>query len=131
MKWSSALVPLLPFPRLADAVVTGRDDGNLPDLPPDAVRSYLQYRVPLQTAADFYIFELQDLLKVLLKVNAFRGVMRDENRCSLELCLKAVYYALPNTPTSPRYLVYCGLFSLATDACINIYPVAFGLRRSE
>ena len=43
--------------------MTGPDSGNLPDLPPDAVRSYLQYRIPLQTSADFYIFELQDLLK--------------------------------------------------------------------
>lgn len=38
------------------------NDGNLPDLPPEAVRSYLQYRVPLQTSADFYVFELQKLL---------------------------------------------------------------------
>ena len=37
--------------------------GNLDDLPPDAARSYLQYRVPLQTAADFYVFEVQELLK--------------------------------------------------------------------
>ena len=28
----------------------------------EAVRSYLQYRVPLQTSADFYTFELRDLL---------------------------------------------------------------------
>jgi hypothetical protein len=41
---------------------TGATDGNLVDLPPDAARSYLQYRIPLQTAADFYIFELQGLL---------------------------------------------------------------------
>jgi hypothetical protein len=38
-------------------------DGNLPDLPPEAVRSYLQYRIPLQTSADFYMFELQRLLE--------------------------------------------------------------------
>lgn len=44
------------------ATVTGANDGNLPDLPPDAVRSYLQYRIPLQTSADFYVFDLQDLL---------------------------------------------------------------------
>lgn len=42
---------------------TGPGDGNLPDLPPDAVRSYLQYRIPLQVAADFYVFELQRLLE--------------------------------------------------------------------
>jgi len=47
----------------ANAVTpTGPNDGNLPDLPPEAVRSYLQYRYPLQTSADFYVFELQRLL---------------------------------------------------------------------
>mmetsp|Transcript_19102 Transcript_19102/g.26900 ORF Transcript_19102/g.26900 Transcript_19102/m.26900 type:complete len:309 (-) Transcript_19102:314-1240(-) len=35
------------------------EGGNLPDLPPDAARSYLQYRVPLQIAADYYVFDLQ------------------------------------------------------------------------
>ena len=45
------------------AVPTGAGDGNLVDLPPEAVRSYLQYRGPLQTSADFYLFDLQDLLK--------------------------------------------------------------------
>lgn len=46
-----------------DAVAaTGPNDGNLPDLPSDAVRSYLQYRIALQLAADFYIFELQNML---------------------------------------------------------------------
>lgn len=34
--------------------------GNIPDLPPEAVRSYLQYRVSLQTSADFYLFDLKD-----------------------------------------------------------------------
>lgn len=29
----------------ASAPVTGADDGNLPDLPSDAIRSYLQYRL--------------------------------------------------------------------------------------
>ena len=41
---------------------TGPNDGNLVDLPPEAVRSYLQYRMPLQTSADFWLFELHDLL---------------------------------------------------------------------
>jgi len=41
---------------------TGPNDGALGDLPPEAVRSYLQYRMPLQTSADFYLFELHDLL---------------------------------------------------------------------
>jgi hypothetical protein len=41
---------------------TGSSDGNLPDLPSEAARSYLQYRIPLQIAADYYIFSLQDLV---------------------------------------------------------------------
>lgn len=41
---------------------TGAKDGNLPDLPPDAVRSYLQYRVPLQISADSYMWEIQELI---------------------------------------------------------------------
>lgn len=70
VKWSSSVVPLLtwfPLSGFAASAIaaTGPTDGNLPDLPPDAVRSYLQYRIPLQTAADFYVFELQDLLQVL------------------------------------------------------------------
>jgi hypothetical protein len=49
--------------RPARAVIpTGPEDGKLVDLPPEAIRSYLQYRVPLQTSADFYIFELQEKL---------------------------------------------------------------------
>lgn len=51
------------FSSPANAGGTGATDGNLPDLPGDAVRSYLQYRIPLQTAADFYVFELQKLLQ--------------------------------------------------------------------
>lgn len=41
---------------------TTSTDGNLPDLPNEAVRSYLQYRIPLQIAADYYIFSLQDII---------------------------------------------------------------------
>ena len=52
---------LVAFPSTAQAV-TGALDGNLPDLPPEAGRSYLQYRVPLQIAADYYVFELRDQL---------------------------------------------------------------------
>jgi len=40
------------------ATITGASDGLLPDLPTEAVRSYLQYRIPLQIAADYYVFEL-------------------------------------------------------------------------
>uniref|UniRef100_A0A7S2HFZ0 Uncharacterized protein n=1 Tax=Helicotheca tamesis TaxID=374047 RepID=A0A7S2HFZ0_9STRA len=48
------------FPASAAAKVTGASDGNLPDFPSEAVRSYLQYRTPLQISADYYIWELQD-----------------------------------------------------------------------
>lgn len=41
---------------------TGAGDGLIGDLPPEAQRSYLQYRIPLQTFADFYIFEFQRLV---------------------------------------------------------------------
>lgn len=55
------------LPQIANAVaegtkVTGALDGNLPDLPPEAAKSYLQYRVPFQIALDYYIFELQPKL---------------------------------------------------------------------
>jgi len=33
-----------------------------PDLPQDAIRSYLQYRVPLQIASDYYLFDLKESL---------------------------------------------------------------------
>ena len=50
---------VLPQPSNA---ITGAGDGNLPDLPPEAARSYLQYRIPLQVATDYYLFELKDKL---------------------------------------------------------------------
>jgi hypothetical protein len=55
-----ALAPLSVLARPAVAVTpTDGKDGPLAELPPDAIRSYLQYRVPLQIAADFYVFDLQ------------------------------------------------------------------------
>jgi hypothetical protein len=55
-----ALAPLsvLALPAVAVTPTDGKD-GPLAELPPDAIRSYLQYRVPLQIAADFYVFDLQ------------------------------------------------------------------------
>ena len=78
------LVVAAPFiPTASDAITpTGPSDGNLVDLPPEAVRSYLQYRVPLQISADFYIFDLQPKLSdvsqwgdvgELFQVNINRG----------------------------------------------------------
>ncbi len=56
------------FPQPSNAAstnskITTAEDGNLPDLPPEAARSYLQYRISLQVAMDYYIFELQSKLK--------------------------------------------------------------------
>ena len=55
------------FPLVSNAIpegtkVTGADDGNLPDLPPEAAKSYLQYRISFQVAMDYYLFELQSKL---------------------------------------------------------------------
>lgn len=50
----------LPQSAVAVPKVTGSNDGNLPDLPFEAGRSYLQYRFALQVAADYYVFDLQD-----------------------------------------------------------------------
>jgi hypothetical protein len=49
-------------PPAANAAMTGAADGNLPDLPPEAAKSYLQYRVGMQLSADYYMWELQELL---------------------------------------------------------------------
>ena len=37
----------------------------LDDLPPEAQRSYKQYRIPLQIAADYYLWELRDKISVI------------------------------------------------------------------
>jgi len=50
-------------PALAARPTTDASSGELPDLPPEAVRSYLQYRFPLQLSADFYIFDLQTMVE--------------------------------------------------------------------
>lgn len=59
---SSFLVSVPSTANGAEVKITGGMDGNLPDLPSEASRSYLQYRIPLQIAADFFIFELQPKL---------------------------------------------------------------------
>jgi hypothetical protein len=56
----ATLSPLVSASAPAFAEATGPEDGNLADLPPAALRSYLQYRIPLQIAADYYVFDLQD-----------------------------------------------------------------------
>jgi len=54
---------LTPTKSASAVTVKGLKDGNLADLPPEAARSYLQYRIPLQTSADFYLFELRPKLE--------------------------------------------------------------------
>ena len=39
------------------------DQGSLDDLPPQAARSYLQYRMPLQMGADYYLWTFQEKIK--------------------------------------------------------------------
>lgn len=46
---TAALTPFVATAPCASAI-TGPADGNLPDLPAEAVRSYLQYRIPLQVS---------------------------------------------------------------------------------
>ncbi|CAB9501507.1 expressed unknown protein [Seminavis robusta] len=61
---ASLLVGGILSPRPANAVkMTGPGDGLLDELPPEAVRSYTQYRIPLQIFADFYIYDLQRLVE--------------------------------------------------------------------
>jgi hypothetical protein len=50
-------------PEYALAVVTKASDFASTDLPPDAIRSYLQYRFALQLSIDYYVFELQDKIQ--------------------------------------------------------------------
>jgi hypothetical protein len=57
--FSAASTIIVPQPSNA---FTNAKDGNLPDLPTEATRSYLQFRIPLQIAADFYIFDLKKKL---------------------------------------------------------------------
>jgi hypothetical protein len=52
----AAILASQPLLKTEPAFAAGISD----DLPPDAAKSYYQYRIPLQIAADFYIFDLQD-----------------------------------------------------------------------
>jgi len=56
----SVLVAPLLLPFLSVPGVQAKEPN--PDLPPDAIRSYLQYRFPLQLSADYYLFELREKL---------------------------------------------------------------------
>lgn len=54
-----AMLAVQPALFLGAESATASNSGLLDDLPPDAAKAYLQYRIPLQIAADSYIFDLQ------------------------------------------------------------------------
>lgn len=62
LQWTAASLLAMPSVATAKTMNTAAD-GLLPDLPPEAVRSYLQYRVGLQISADYYLWDLQDRVK--------------------------------------------------------------------
>jgi len=77
-----SLFPLLQATPAKAVKVTGPGDGLLGDLPPDGLKSYLQYRFALQRFADFYMYDMQRLVQdtdewgdvsQLFRVNSNRG----------------------------------------------------------
>ena len=60
---AASFVSLLGAQQASAVTPTGPGDGLLDELPNDALRSYLQYRIALQIFADFYMFELQRLVE--------------------------------------------------------------------
>jgi hypothetical protein len=54
----TAALALSPF--TATVPVANAAGSALDDLPPEAQRSYKQYRIPLQVSADYYLWELRD-----------------------------------------------------------------------
>merc|ERR1712157_468393 len=44
------------------SIIPKKSEAEEIDLPKDALRDYLQYRVPLQLSADFYMFDLKEQL---------------------------------------------------------------------
>merc|ERR1712071_24875 len=59
--------------------ITTASSGLLPDLPPDAVRSYLQYRTPLQISADYYLFDLRDQIKDINQWGEINALFNSQN----------------------------------------------------
>jgi len=60
---TAAFAPIQPASAApSNRPVTDASSGDLPELPPEAVRSYLQYRFSLQLAADYYLFDLQSMV---------------------------------------------------------------------
>merc|ERR1712071_614458 len=84
---TSALLPVLgltltssSLPANAETTsITTASSGLLPDLPPDAVRSYLQYRTPLQISADYYLFDLRDQIKDINQWGEINALFNSQN----------------------------------------------------
>lgn len=59
---------------------TATDASSLdPDLPNDAIKSYLQYRYSLQLAADYYMFDLQDMVADTDEYGLVNELVRSKN----------------------------------------------------
>ena len=99
-------------PSVSSAAMTGAAD--LPDLPPEAVRSYLQYRVPLQISADYYLWELRDKIsriddwgevnEVSTHAHTYTSLTSDllipVLYCNVRQCLLVLLLPAPSYPSS-------------------------------
>ena len=62
---SAGTAALVLSPMTTNVPVANAAGAALDDLPPEAQRSYKQYRIPLQIAADYYLWELRDKISVI------------------------------------------------------------------
>ena len=85
----SASVPVLMAGKPSQAATpTGPQDGNLKNLPADAVKSYLKYRIPLQTAVNFYVFDLQEQIQNVDTWNNVGEIFRVSSSRMIETSFK-------------------------------------------
>lgn len=62
---SAGTAALVLSPMTSNVPVANAAGSALDDLPPEAQRSYRQYRIPLQIAADYYLWELRGKISVV------------------------------------------------------------------
>ena len=62
---SAGTAALVLSPVTTNVPVANAAGSALDDLPSEAQRSYRQYRIPLQIAADYYLWELRDKISVI------------------------------------------------------------------
>ena len=62
---SAGTAALVLSPMTSNVPVANAAGSALDDLPSEAQRSYKQYRIPLQIAADYYLWELRDKISVI------------------------------------------------------------------